>query len=136
VQRSETDQDGDGKADILVSYSGGRKLSQSEDHNGDGEADFTVFFRAGSARRVEQDSEGRGCVNVIDWLDIPPDTANTLSPELLALTGRAMRGSLGFPTWGSFAPIQVNLTECLLSDIAKIQLIFPIRSKGIALEPF
>ncbi len=30
------------------------------------------------------------------FLDIPPDAANTLSPELLALTGRAMHGSLGF----------------------------------------
>ena len=30
------------------------------------------------------------------FLDIPPDTASTLSPELLALTGRAMHGSLGF----------------------------------------
>ncbi len=29
-------------------------------------------------------------------LDSPPDTANKLSPEVLALTGRAMHGSLGF----------------------------------------
>jgi hypothetical protein len=30
---------------------------------------------------------------------------------------RSSSGTL--PTWGRFAPIQVNLTECLLSDIAK-----------------
>jgi len=30
------------------------------------------------------------------FLDIPPDVASTLSPELLELTGRTMHGSLGF----------------------------------------
>ena len=29
------------------------------------------------------------------------------------------------PTWGSFAPIQANLTECLLSDIVENAVSFP-----------
>ena len=33
-------------------------------------------------------------------------------------------------TWGSFAPIQVNLTECLLSGLAETQLIFPVNVFG------
>jgi hypothetical protein len=32
-----------------------------------------------------------------------------------------------FPTWGSFAPIQVGLTECLLSDIAENAVSFSYR---------
>jgi hypothetical protein len=35
------------------------------------------------------------------------------------------------PTRGSFAPNQANLTECRLSDIAKIQLLLPIDSAAI-----
>jgi hypothetical protein len=41
------------------------------------------------------------------------------------------------PTWGGFASIQVDLTECLLSDIAENAASFPYqRSKYLITVPW
>ena len=62
---------------------------------------------------------------LIEWRDrrAPPGAASSTT---------AVRGL--DPTLGSLAPNQVNLTECLLSGVAKTHLIFPIRS-GLADKP-
>ena len=44
--------------------------------------------------------------------------------ERLRFIARLLEGEKMALTWGSFAPIQVNLTECLLSDIAEDAVYF------------
>ena len=49
----------------------------------------------------------------------PSSNGNTTAPKSRLIDGKS------FPTWGSFAPIQVNLTEYLLSNIAENAAEFP-----------